>query len=70
MNPFVILPGGKRCAVGSRDPCNLYIYIYIYFFTSELVRPRFFLTLYIRLCCEVWTGNLTDPPDAVAPLLA
>ena len=39
-----------------------YIYIYIAFFTSEVVRPR--------LCCEVWTGNLTDPPDAVAPLLA
>ena len=32
------------------------------FFTSEVVRPRFSLTFYIRLCCEVWTGNLTDPP--------
>ena len=30
MNPFVILLGGQRCAVGSRDLLNLYInYIYI-----------------------------------------
>ena len=27
----------------------------------------YFLPFYSRSCCEVWTGNLTDPPDAVTP---
>ena len=30
MNPLVILSWGQRWAVGSRDLCNLSIYIYIY----------------------------------------
>ena len=32
MNPLVILSWGQRWAVGSRDLCNLSIYIYIYIY--------------------------------------
>ena len=58
MNPFVILPGGKRCAVGSRDPCNLsiYIYIYIYIYTyiyTNIKEGYNFLLLYLYFALHV-----------------
>ena len=33
---------------------NVLLNFFFNLFTSEVVRPRFFLTFYIRLCCEVW----------------
>ena len=48
---------------------NVFIKFFI-FFTSEVVHPRIFLTLYVRVCCEFWTANLFWSSWRSAPLLA